>query len=98
LSLTLRKEQRLSVFESRVLRKIRSRLRNEKHSPTNIIWVIKLRIMEAWVLKKREEQRLEAAQMKLLTHIPGITKLDKEKNQCIREKPLTENMVMEIKQ
>ena len=41
---------------------------------------------EAWVLKKREEQRLEAAQMKFLRHLLGVTKLDKEKNQCIREK------------
>ena len=37
---------------------------------------------EAWVLRKREEQRLEAAQMKFLRHLLGITKLDKEKNQC----------------
>ena len=35
---------------------------------------------EAWVLKKREEQRLEAALMKCLRHLLGITKLDKEKN------------------
>jgi len=35
--------------------------------------------------KKREEQHLEAAQMKFLRHLLGITKLDK-KNQCIREK------------
>jgi len=41
---------------------------------------------EASVLKKREEQRLEAAQMKFLRHLLGITKLDKEKNQCIRGK------------
>jgi len=41
---------------------------------------------EAWVLRKREEQRLEAAQMKFLRHLLGITKLDKEKNQCIRGK------------
>ena len=34
---------------------------------------------EAWVLKKREEQRLEAAQMKFLRHPLGITKLDKKK-------------------
>ena len=40
---------------------------------------------EAWVLRKREEQRLEAAQMEFLRHLLGITKLDKEKNQCIRE-------------
>ena len=33
---------------------------------------------EAWVLKKREEQRLEAAQMKFLRHLLGVTKLDKE--------------------
>jgi len=41
---------------------------------------------EAWVLKKGEEQRLEAAQMKFLRHLLRITKLDKEKNQSIREK------------
>jgi len=41
---------------------------------------------EAWVLKKGEEQRLEVAQMKFLRHIIGITKLDKEKDQCIRGK------------
>jgi len=41
---------------------------------------------EAWVLKKREEQHLEAAQMKFLRHLLGITKLDKEKNQCGRKK------------
>ena len=32
---------------------------------------------EAWVLRKREEQCLEAAQMKLLGHLLVITKLDK---------------------
>ena len=41
---------------------------------------------EAGVLKKREEQLLEAGQMKFLRHLLWITKLDKEKNQCIREK------------
>ena len=54
---------------------------------------------EAWVLKKkREEQRLEAAQMKFLRHLLGITKLDKEKNQCIRQKTGAQNIVKEIKQ
>ena len=38
---------------------------------------------EVWVMKEREEQCLEAAQMKFLRHLLGITKLDKEKNQCI---------------
>jgi len=53
---------------------------------------------EAWVPKKREEQRLEAAQMKFLRHLLGITNLDKEKNQCIREKTGAQNIVKEIKQ
>ena len=35
---------------------------------------------EAWVLKKRDEPRLEAAQMKFLRHLLGITKLDTENN------------------
>ena len=49
---------------------------------------------EAWVLTKREEQRLEAAQMKFLRHLLGITKLDKEKNQCIGG---AQSIVKEIK-
>jgi hypothetical protein len=54
---------------------------------------------EAWVLKKREEKRLAAAQMKFLRHLLGITKLDKEKNQCLRGKKTgAENIVKEIKQ
>ena len=53
---------------------------------------------EAWVLKKREEQRLEAAQMKFLRHLLEITKLDKEKNQCVREKTGAQKIVKEIKQ
>jgi hypothetical protein len=52
---------------------------------------------EARVLKKREEQRLEAAQMKFMRHLLAITKLDKEKEQCIGEKTGVQNIVKEIK-
>ena len=38
---------------------------------------------------------LEAAQMAFLGHLLGITKLDKEKNQCIREKTGAQNIVKE---
>ena len=41
---------------------------------------------EVWVLKKREEQRLEAAQMKFLRRLLGITKLDKEKTNVLGKK------------
>jgi len=53
---------------------------------------------EAWVMKKREEQRLEEAQTKFLRHLLGITKLYKGKNQCIRQKTGAQNVVKEIKQ
>jgi len=36
--------------------------------------------------------------MKFLRHLLGITKLDKEKNNCIREKTGIQNIVKEIKQ
>ena len=52
---------------------------------------------EAWALKKREEKRLEAAQIKFLRHFLGIAKLDKEKNQCIREETGAQNIAKEIK-
>ena len=35
--------------------------------------------------------------MKFLRHLLGITKLDKEKDQCIREKTRAQNIVKEIK-
>jgi len=53
---------------------------------------------EAWVLKKREEKRLEEARMKFWRHLLGITKLHEEKNQCLREKKGEQNIVKEIKQ
>ena len=53
---------------------------------------------EVWILKKKEEQRLEAAQMKFLKHLLGITKLEKGKYQCTREKTGPQNIVKEIKQ
>jgi hypothetical protein len=48
--------------------------------------------------EEKKEKRLEAAQMKFLRHILGITKLDKEKNQCIRHKTGAEDIAKEIKQ
>ena len=36
--------------------------------------------------------------MKFLRHLLGITKLDKEKDQCIREKTGAQSIVKEIKQ
>jgi hypothetical protein len=41
---------------------------------------------EAWVLKKREEQRLEAAQMKFLRQLLGIKKPDKENTSVLGKK------------
>ena len=52
---------------------------------------------EAWVLKKREEQHLEAAQMKFLRHLLGIIKLDKKTN-VLGKTTGAENIVKEIKQ
>ena len=53
---------------------------------------------EAWVLRKREERRLEAAQVKFLRHLLEVTKLDKEMNQCIWEDTGSQSIVQEIKQ
>jgi len=41
---------------------------------------------EAWVLKKRKEQHLEAAKIKFLRHLLGITKLDKKRIKVLEEK------------
>ena len=47
---------------------------------------------------KRCSSLLETTQRKFLRHLLGITKLDKEKNQCIREKTGAQNIVEEIEQ
>jgi len=52
---------------------------------------------KGWVLKKRDEQHLEAAQMKFFKNLLGITKLDKQKHQSVREKTGAQNIVQEIK-
>jgi hypothetical protein len=52
---------------------------------------------EAWVLKKREEKRLESAQMKFLRHLLGIAKLVKEKYLCVKEKTGAQDIVKKIK-
>ena len=41
---------------------------------------------------------MEAAQMKFLRHLLGITKLDKETNQCIWDKKGAQKIAKEIKQ
>jgi hypothetical protein len=53
---------------------------------------------EAWVMKERDDQRLEASQMKFLRHLLGITKLDQEMNQSVREKLGVQNIVRKIQQ
>ena len=55
-------------------------------------------MLEAIVTQWYYNISLEAAQIKFLRHLLGITKLDKEKNQCIRGKTGAENIVKEIKQ
>ena len=47
---------------------------------------------------EKRGKRSEAAQMKFLRHLVGITKLDKEKNRYIGEKTGAQNIVKEIKQ
>ena len=49
---------------------------------------------EAWVLKKREEKRLD----EIFETLTRNNKIGKEKNQYIREKTGAQNIVKEIKQ
>jgi hypothetical protein len=53
---------------------------------------------ETWVVKKMDEQRLEAAQTKFLRHLLGITKLDRKRHRSVMEKLGVRNTVLEIQQ
>ena len=83
MKLTLRKQDKLQTY-NKIKEDIRRHFGKEMNKGTklrihNITAKEALKLgSEAWVLKKREEQRLEAAQMKFLRHFLGITKLDKE--------------------
>ena len=48
------------------------------------------------VLRKREQQNLEAAQMKFFRALLGITRLEKQKNKSIREKLETRYYIYEM--
>jgi hypothetical protein len=51
---------------------------------------------KAGILEKRDEQTPQAAQMKFLRHLLGITTLDRERNQSVREKLGVQDIVREI--
>ena len=102
-------QQTLSNFNTQTYNKINGVIR--RHFGKQMNKETKLRIhnitakaalkfgSEGLLLKKREEQRLEAAQTKFLRHLLGITKLDKEKNQCIRQKKTgAQNVLKKTKQ
>jgi hypothetical protein len=46
-----------------------------------------------WVLNTRDNQRLEAAQIKLLRPLLGFTKLDHQRNTDIRERLHVKNIM-----
>jgi hypothetical protein len=45
-----------------------------------------------------DEKRLKASQMKFLRYLLGITKLDRERKQSVRENLRVQNIVLEIQQ
>jgi hypothetical protein len=51
---------------------------------------------ETWTLKQRDRSRLEAAQMKFLKPMLGLTRLDHQRNEVIREKLKVKSIVLEI--
>jgi hypothetical protein len=53
---------------------------------------------EHWMLKQRDEQRLEASQLKFLRPLLRITKLDKKRNQSVRDTVGVQNTVREIQE
>jgi hypothetical protein len=52
---------------------------------------------EAWVINKRDAQKLQAAQMRFLRPLLGFTRLDHQRNSDIRQKLEVDNIVEDIK-
>lgn len=49
------------------------------------------------MLEKRDKQRLEISQIKILRHLLAFTKLDRERNQSVTERLGMQNTVLEVK-
>ena len=52
---------------------------------------------ETWTMQKRQESRLQAIEMRYLRRVEGVTKLDKVRNEDIRQR-LKQEAVVEIAQ
>lgn len=53
---------------------------------------------ESWVLKKNEERRIEASEMKFLRYVAGYTLLDKKRNEDIRKELKIDSIIQLIKE
>jgi hypothetical protein len=53
---------------------------------------------ENWIINKRDAQKLEAAQMRFLRPLLGLTRLDRQRNPEIRNSLKVDNIVEDIKQ
>jgi hypothetical protein len=53
---------------------------------------------ENWIINKRDAQKLEAAQMRFLRPLFGLTRLDHQRNPEIRNSLKVDNIVEDIKQ
>jgi hypothetical protein len=53
---------------------------------------------ENWTINKRDAQKLEAAQMRFLRPLLGLTRLDRQRNPEIRNSLKVDNIVEDIKQ
>ena len=53
---------------------------------------------EMWVLRKKEERMLETTEMKMLRRIRGVTRLDRLRNDDIRQELGVENIITKVRQ
>jgi hypothetical protein len=51
---------------------------------------------EVWIINKRDAQKLEAAQMRFLIPLLGLTRLDRQRNSDIRNRLKVENILEDI--
>jgi hypothetical protein len=52
---------------------------------------------ENWFINKRDAQKLEAAQMRFLRPLFGLTRLDRQRNPDIRNRLKVDNLIEDIK-
>jgi hypothetical protein len=67
------------------------------HIPSSTSWIPTTTVSKIYIIKERDSKKLEPAQMRFLTPLLGLTRLDRQGNPNIRKKLEVKSLIEGIK-